>query len=35
VWDYVTEQEIARVAGANPVISVTFKGALLVKVSEG
>jgi len=35
VWDYVAEQEIARVDGSNPVILVTFKGALLVKVLEG
>ena len=35
VWDYVAEREIARIDGADPVIPVTFKGALLVKVLEG
>lgn len=34
VWDYVAEQEITQVSGAHPVIPVTFKGALLVKVME-
>ena len=34
VWDYISEQEIARVAGTHPLIMVDFKGALLVKVVE-
>jgi alpha-galactosidase len=34
VWDYVNEQEIARVNGANPFFQVDFTGGLLVKVTE-
>jgi alpha-galactosidase len=35
VWDYVNEREIALVSGADPVLRISFKGALLVKVVEG
>jgi alpha-galactosidase len=34
VWDYVNDREIVRLDGANPVIHIKFKGALLVEARE-